>query len=476
LIDRRTFLKTSVAAMIAAQGRLSAQQTQPTTRENVFLTDIPEYPGNILLARPTDHSVTLNVLSHRDVSACVEYGIKRGPLNTRTPPFELKCDEPREMVIDRLQIDQIYEYRLIDTVTNQPLFAAGPGAFRTARKPGSDFTFTIQADSHLDDGCRTDVYTNTLYNQSQDHPDFMIDMGDTSMAGKHPSRESALKQFLAQRYYFGLVGYQVPSFLLIGNHDGEEAKLRGATQPDGLAVWSNQLRKRYFTNPLPDRFYTGNDQPHQNAGLLQNYYAWSWGDAQFIVLDPYWTSSSSHGNSGGWNMSLGKRQYDWLTQTLRASKSKFKLVFIHQLVGGLDDAGRGGVEAAGFFEWGGCELDGRNTFKSNRPGWEMPVHDLLKRSNVTAVFHGHDHFFASQTKDQIHYILAPQAAHRNYRNDHAQEYGYKQGNFVPNSGHLRVDIRSDILRVQYIRSVPQAMQRGQLRNGSIAAAIEVHAG
>jgi hypothetical protein len=55
-----------------------------------------------------------------------------------------------------------------------------------------------------------------------------------------------------------------------------------------MTVWANALRKKYFPNPRPDGFYTGNATPDKTAGLLENYYAWEWSDALFVVLDPFW--------------------------------------------------------------------------------------------------------------------------------------------------------------------------------------------
>lgn len=77
------------------------------------------------------------------------------------------------------------------------------GTFHTCRKPGSAFTFTIQADSHLDSNSSGDVYKSTLANIVADKPDFHIDLGDTFMTGKYGSREDAAKQYVAQRYYLG---------------------------------------------------------------------------------------------------------------------------------------------------------------------------------------------------------------------------------------------------------------------------------
>lgn len=463
-MNRRTFLFAAASALVASGQRTSAQ---PTTRQSEFLTELPDYPGNVLLARPTDRSITANLFCSRDAMARIMVREQGQPTGRALAPVALTAGEPVEVVVDRLRPNMGYEYDVTDAHTNKPLLTGG--TFRTARPPGAAFTFTLQADSHLDEGCRTDIYEQTLANQLSDSPDFMIDLGDTSMAGKHASRESAMKQYLAQRYYFGLIGTSAPSFLVVGNHDGEETKRVGAAEADGLAVWANRQRKRLFTNPVPDEFYGGNSTPHEHAGLLQNYYSWNWGDALFVVLDPYWSSSVTRGNEGGWAMSLGRAQYDWLAGTLRASKAKQKLVFIHQLVGGLDKSGRGGSEAAGLFEWGGSELDGRNTFATRRQGWAQPIHPLLVETGVKAVFHGHDHFFADQEKDGLRYILAPQAAHRSFRRDHAAEYGYQKGRFVPNSGHLRVHVQADRVKVDYVRSVPKSMAGMGVTNGEVAA-------
>ncbi len=246
----------------------------------------------------------------------------------------------------------------------------------TARPPGSPFTFTITADSHLDEHTEASIYQRTLAGALAEKPDFHIDLGDTFMSEKHPDRESAAKQYLSQRFYFGQSCQSVPLFLVLGNHDGESPCGRGDAS-DSLAVWSNMMRKRYFPNPVPDEFFTGNANKHPEAGLLQDYYAWQWGDAQFIVLDPFWFSQHPRGRYDNWNRTLGTNQYQWLKGTLEASKAKFKFILIHHLVGGADDQCRGGAEAAPLYEWGGKNPDGTDGFAQNRPGWTAPLHPLL---------------------------------------------------------------------------------------------------
>src|SRR5512137_545843 len=132
-------------------------------------------------------------------------------------------------------------------------------------------------------------------------------------------------------------------------------------------------------------------------------------------------------------MTLGTTQHDWLARTLRNSQARFKFIFIHQLTGSYHASGRGGAEAAAYQEWGGRDLDGSDALAMYRSGWGLPVHRLLVETGVTAVFHGHDHFYARQELDGIVYQLVPQPAHRNDRSPHAEEYGYKEGLFLPNS-------------------------------------------
>ena len=170
------------------------------------------------------------------------------------------------------------------------------------------------------------------------------------------------------------------------------------------------MRKRYFPCPVPGAFFTGNTGKHPEAGLLQDYYAWEWGDALFLVLNPFWYPHKAREHRDHWKRSLGEDQYRWLERTLSSSKALYKFVFIHHLVGGLDEQCRGGSEAAPFYEWGGKNLDGSDGFAQNRPGWPAPIHQLLVKNHVSVVFHGHDHLYAKQNLDGIVYQEVPQPA------------------------------------------------------------------
>jgi len=292
------------------------------------------------------------------------------------------------------------------------------------------------------------------------------------MTEKHENREAADRQYLAQRFYLGQICHSSPLFFVLGNHDGESPRGRG---DDGLAVWSNVTRKRYFPNPVPDKFFSGDEFQQPEAGLLQDYYAWEWGDALFVVLDPFWFTQKGHGRGDNWRRSLGIDQYQWLKRTLEASRSKFKFVFIHHLVGGADDQSRGGAEAALLYEWGGKNPDGSDGFAQGRPGWPAPIHDLLKKNNATIVFHGHDHLFAKQDLDGIVYQEVPQPGcpgdGRPPRS--AAEYGYANGTILGSSGHMRVAVSPEKVKADYVRSLLPKDETGSLKNGAITAHYEL---
>ncbi len=416
-----------------------------------FLTDIPEYAGNVILGRPTDRSVTLSVLLRKPARVRVEYGLRGEPLKERTEIFDLRAGEPREIFLKGLEGNAAYEYQVLDADTGASLLPAIEiGTFRTARPAGAQFTFTIIADSHLDENTTPDLFMRTLANVAADSPDFHIDLGDTFMTEKYVQDfHAAYKQYLAQRYYFGLL--HAPLFLVLGNHDGELGRYLDGTA-DSMPVWANTMRKKYFPNPVPDSYYTGNTTAERFGGQLQDYYAWQWGDALFVVLDPYWFTPRPGGVTDNWYRTLGAEQYQWLKRTLEQSHDTFKFVFIHNLVGGLGKDGRGGSEAVPFFEWGGKNLDGSEGFLQRRPGWPAPIHQLLLQNHVTIVFHGHDHLFAKQALDSIAYQTVPQPGDARGNTRNAAEYGYKGGVILGSSGHLRVAVSAREVKVEYVRA------------------------
>ena len=99
----------------------------------------------------------------------------------------------------------------------------------------------------------------------------------------------------------------------------------------------------------------------------------------------------------------------------------------------------------------------------------MPVHQLLVRNHVAAVFKAHDNFYARQELDGIVYQMIPQPSFAgNDRIRDLENYGYKQGTFLGNSGHVRVVVAPDKATVEYVRSRLQHDETKEHQNGEVA--------
>ena len=429
------------------------------------------FAGPELLARPTDRSMGLHLVAARATEYYVEYGTAPGAYTARSETRAAAAGEAALTVLAPLTAGTRYYYRVRHRAPGAGDFAArDEHSFVTRRAPGAAFTFTVQADSHLDDRSDFAVYASTLDNVLRDRPDFHIDLGDTFMCEKHTSPFMAETvaamdaptvdaRYAFDRANFARVGHSVPVFLVNGNHEGESGWLLDGTD-NNLPVWATRARRRYFANPEPDAFYTGPAAPDPVAGARQSWYAFEWGDALFIALDPYWYTRARPGTDR-WRWTLGEEQYRWLRRTLDTSTARYRFVFIHHLVGGINSEARGGVEAAPLFEWGGLNEDRTPGFDAHRPGWGMPIHQALRDGHVTAVFHGHDHVYVHQSLDGIAYQEVPQPSASNFNNGAAlaTEGGYASGVVRSSSGHLRVSVSPERVTVDYVRATPPAGTR-----------------
>ncbi|MBS2015040.1 MAG: metallophosphoesterase [Deltaproteobacteria bacterium] len=451
------------------------------TGDIVGLLRVPE-----LLGRPTAASVALNLVASEALDGYVEYGATPGVFDKRTSARSLVADEPAVFALDGLAADQAYTYRARLRRPAETGFRAGAERrFHTQRAAGSTFRFTVQADSHLDGNSVLDQYVRTLGNVLADAPDFHVDLGDTFMCEKFstpltntvspcPDAASVNARYVYERGNFGLVSHSVPLFLVNGNHDGELG-FSPLVAGQGVPIWATLARHRYFLNPTPDAFYGGDTFVEPTVGQRASWYSWRWGDALFIALDPFWDTKAKPSAADAWGWTLGERQYQWLAQTLGASTAKYKFVFLHNLVGGLDGQMRGGVEAAPYYEWGGLDADGTPGLADRRPGWPKSIHELLVAAKVTAVFHGHDHVYVHQELDGVAYQEVPQPSAKNTTNGQAiaLSYHYESGTVVSSAGHVRVTVAPSQVTVDYVRSWLPANETAGRKNGEIADSYTV---
>lgn len=440
------------------------------------------FHGNIALGAPTANAIRANVFSpDQGGNISLLYGISPGIYLSQTVPAPIFAGTAQELIMDRLEANTRYYYKLYyQNSSTGTVGVSDEYSFQTARPAGAGFSFTIQADSHMDENSDPDLYHRSLANVLADKPDFHIDLGDTFMCEKHDAPLSAVVQMATdpatvnaryqyERGNFSIASHSVPLFLVNGNHEGEAGWLN-TTNSNGHneAIWSTQARLKHFVSPFPDGFYSGDTVDEPFVGKRAAWYAWHWGDALFVVLDPFWNSKSQPGKDP-WTLTLGSRQYQWLSDTLSMSTAKFKFVFIHNLVGGLDGQMRGGKEAAPYFEWGGLNLDGTSSFATRRAGWGLPIHPLLVRHGVTAVFHGHDHLYAKQELDGIIYQEVPQPSAKNYMSGAslAAQYHYNSGTILSSSGHMRITVSPSQVTAQYIRAWLPAQENATRRNGQV---------
>jgi hypothetical protein len=450
----------SLLGLFATPGPLHAQAT---------------FIGPELIGRPTGTSVTINAVADAALEVYFEYGTTPGTYTHSTDTVISTANEPIEIVIDGLAADTRYFYRIV--------YREGGGSswierdehsFHTHRAPGSTFTFTIISDSHMNGGYgNVSLYEQTLDNVNDDHPDFHFDLGDTFWMDGELDSATANQRYLAQRQWMGAVSHSAAIFLAPGNHENEEG-WNFDDAPVSKALLSVNARKRYYPNPLTDGFYSGNDDALaaiDGDHLREDYYAWEWGDALFVVIDPYhYTLTNPYSIAGGedndeglgsgdrWDWTLGKEQFDWLKQTLEYSNANFKFVFGHHMLGGLEDFVRGGAAAAHLFEWGGYNLDGVTWgFDTERQGWGgVPIHQLMVANGVSAFFYGHDHLYAYQKRDGIVYQEVPSAGLtgqglQSYYND---PYTL---DLLPSPGHLLITVSPTQTTVDYVQTAGAAV-------------------
>ena len=437
------------------------------------------FTGQELLARPTDHSITLNVVSSSALDAYVECGVSSGIYTIITSTVSQVANEPIVIVIDGLSANTKYYYRLRYRISGGGSYSArSEYTFTTQRPTGSTFTFDVTSDSHVNIMLGSAAtWTQTLTNVASDHPDFLIDLGDTFAMDGVTAYATADTNYRFQRTptTLGLVSPSVPIFIATGNHENEE----GWHISDNEAIWATNAQKKYFPNPVPNDFYTGNTDTYSALNgdhLHEDYYAWTWGDALFVTIDPFWytTAKPFIGNTGGgepgssdgdrWHWTLGDTQYNWLKQTLENSHATYKFLFMHHPTGGTDDYIRGGAAAGTYCEWGGYNEDGITWgFTTKRPTWSKPIHQVLIDNGVTAVFHGHDHQYGYEKRDGIVYQELPAAGFNgNGFNEYATGVAYTI-KALPSPGHLRVKVAPDTIKVDYINSTT-----ANGANGSIA--------
>lgn len=445
---------------------------------------------NVILGRPTNSTIAISVISATPLALYIEYGYSPTKLTKKTSQISLSALNPSVVELKSLTSSSTVYYRVRSKASGENAFDLGEvNSFSTQRKQGTAFSFVVQGDSHPERAGKMfneALYTQTLANIASQKPDFMIMLGDDfsidPLIDKGQATQVNVENvYSTQRNWLSATCKSTPLFLVNGNHEQAAAYLLDGTKSNP-AVLAGNARLKYFPLPDTNSFYSANPESIEFVGKPRDYYSWTWGDALFITLDPYWHSKNAVDNVAGagantskgagkatdlWNIGIGDAQYAWFKKTLESSTAKYKFVFAHHVMG----TGRGGIEVSTGYEWGGKDLKGKKTFAEMRPGWELPIHDLMVKHKVTIFFQGHDHIFVQQERDGVIYQSMPNPADPTF--SMFNESAYLSGTKAPNSGHVRVTVGPTEAKVEYFLSARPQDEGANRKNLQIAHSYSV---
>ena len=419
--------------------------------------------------------------------------LRPGNYTNKTGLLTFPANKPVETVFEKLQPNTQYFYRLQFRKPGETNFTARPECrFHTQRAAGSTFTFAIQGDSHPErpQMSEPNLYARTLLNAAADKPDFYICMGDDFSVA--PVREvnfdSVAARYTLQRPFLGLVAQSAPVFLLNGNH--EQASLFNFNQTDerhAVAVHAQNARNQFYPTPAPDGFYSGDTETLPTIGLRKDYCAWTWGDALFVILDNYWhspaqvdsgfheeeaaaaTAAAAKTATGGRSRSA-TRSINGSSARSEQSKAKYKFVFAHHVMG----SGRGGVDECDLYEWGGQQ-------QTRRLGIRRAAARLgIARASTHGQARRHDFFPGPRPSflpagARRHHLSGSADARRSRLHRLTTTTAIESGVKLPNSGHLRVTVSPENVKVEYVRSFLPKDETAQNKTGDIAHSYTVKA-
>lgn len=458
---------------------------------------------NVVLGRPTSSSIALNVMADVGTQVSVDYGTTPGTYAASSTTETVGSGGTAVVELTRLAGNTRYYYRARYRALSDSAFRTEPErTFVTQRAAGVGFTFGVQGDSHPERAgnmFNADLYAANMRNVAAAGHDFYLALGDDFSVEPLLDRNALTQEgvdrlYATQRAWFGIPGASTPMFLVNGNHEQAAAYLLNARFPTPFAdapIFQLRARTSYFALPTTDGFYDADLEQLPGIGPLRDYYAWTWGDALFVTLDPYWHSPVPVDNGAPgvdktrdqWESTIGDAQYAWLKRVLETSRARYKFVFEHHVLG----TGRGAAALVHSYEWGGYNRAGTAyEFPSMRPTWAKPLHQLFNDTGVTIVFSAHDHVFARETVDKVVYQSVPNPADNTYTAFNADAYlpnrvllpgaRYAAGEGVvqPNSGHLSVAVSSAQVTVSYVRAVlPGDEAKAGTSHGSVSVRYAV---
>lgn len=421
-----------------------ASSTTSTDTSTDVPSGVPSLFGAPLVFNPTANGFELQavVLSGGDPASLSASVRSRGsgsytPVSAPTHPAE----DIAQWQLTGLSPGTHYEYRITgsapDGSSTRILFE---GQAVTQRQPGTDFSFVLITDTHVPQphpaaqqrSTIEATYTAVMRDIADlERPDFIVNLGDMldfHLYGFNAPPESpkgAREAYMNYRSLMGPLLGRTAHFPVIGNWEGEN----GCFGED-IIERSRSQRLLYMPAPEPTTYPEGGSPD-------EDYYAFEWGDALFVVLNvmTYTTTCHELSVAGGTpeDWTLGPEQLAWFEKTLAEATAKWRFVLIHHVVGGA----AGNQANANYGRGGG---------QSAYIGEQALVHELMLQAGVQIFFYGHDHVFTDMVVDGIHYTM-PGSAGAPWKFV-TSETGYV--NYWPDSGYGRVRVSPHQVQVDFV--------------------------
>jgi len=446
--------------------------------------------------RPTAEGATIHWVARVELEARLRWGSDPGELEHER---ELSSRGPTEVVIDDQPANREVHYRLELRRRGEEAWASRPTrSFHTARARGSTFQVGLFADSHLYTVAKHKAFKDlraTMRRLVEDDLDFLVFLGDE--AGVHfygdtvetMNTNAALERWRGWRRTMTPLLERFPTTMALGNHEGEAGFYRELQLPRGvlnLQRWGTTARKHYYLNPLPTTYPEGGEDadwvdegaPSGNRSPLQNYFAWTWGDALFVVIDVHRYTEGEPRTVEPGNPSmevrvdvddwtLGEEQLAWLGRTLEESDATHKLLFAHHLVGGWG-YGLWGQDREAPYKYG------RGGARYARQGEQSAITDLMRRHGARYFFYGHDHVFAHQASEGVEFVCCGRPSYLEpawwSSEGWLEAYGPREPadpkSFLGTVGYTRLTVGPETLAIEYVRTPERPLPGENVSGGS----------
>ena len=437
-LTRREFLRgsASIAAALASPGSLFAaagSNAESQGQPRLFLAPHLSCPTETSIrvtaltdAQPTDAAIDVREKGHPDW--------ERRDSKLHIDPFSLL-----NWTVQNLSPATQYEYRvLLKSGTDSAFAEASRGTFRTQRKGPSSYRALLMTDPHTGSfppgSWPVLTLDRVVQNASAAQAEFVLDLGDNVAwpgSREYPQRDAsgATNAYARYRRQIAPLSKNSPFFAIVGNWNGESGKF-----PETSIATVATVRRALLPNPNHLTYAQGGSEH-------EDYYAFSWGDALYVMLNVQTYSRPSAPDRLPSLMAdvnrieewtLGDQQMAWFEATLQKASERFRFVCMHHPA-----AGNAGDELN--------TLYGRGGGRAWNLGEQARIHRLMKQHKVQIFFYGHDHVFVDDVVDGIHYTL-PGSCGAPWKFT-KEETGYAR--FWPDSGHAQLDITPEKATVTF---------------------------